>query len=343
MRAVKFANGRSVGDDWNPYFIAELNTSHFGDLSLAKDMILQAKECGCDCVKFQSWSASSLYSKSYYGSNAIAKRIINKFSLSESDMLALAEYSRGISIDFASTPYSLEEAMFLRDSCNVPFIKIASMELDNLRYLSQLAELHVPLVLSTGMGSFDEIDRAVDVILSTGNESLVILHCISIYPCDEQHVQLLNITGLRDRFPGIPIGFSDHTLGCEIPIASISLNACVIEKHFTLDSGRIGMDNQMATEPDDMRRMVMACRKVFRSLGTSQRIVAEEEVLQLKKMRRSAVATRRLLKGDHLTESDFSFKRPATGIPPNKIDAYLGRRLMRDVEEGEHIGELDFD
>ena len=181
MSIVRLRNGREVGDYLKPYIVAELNTSHFGDTDIARDMICQAKAAGCDCVKFQSWSAETLYCESYYKDNAIAKRIVKKFSLDKSQLQALAHYAADVGIDFSSTPYSIEEARFLVESCNVPFVKIASMELDNHPYLSQLGQLGVPLVLSTGMGQWDEIVSAVRTILATGNTQLIVLHCTSVY------------------------------------------------------------------------------------------------------------------------------------------------------------------
>ena len=157
MAEMTLRNGRVVGDYLKPYIVAELNTSHFGNVDIAKDMISKAKEVGCDCVKFQSWSADSLYCASYYKENKIAKRIFNKFSMDSAQLKELSIFSKQVGIDFSSTPYSIDEAEFLVNECSVPFVKIASMELNNLPYLMKLGELGAPLVLSTGMGTFEEI------------------------------------------------------------------------------------------------------------------------------------------------------------------------------------------
>lgn len=337
MAGITLRNGRIVADYTNPYIVAELNTSHFGDLDLAKSMIAKAKEVGCDCVKFQSWSTDSLYAKSYYKENKITKRMINKFSLDQIALKTLANYSKDIGIDFSSTPYAREEAEFLIHECQVPFVKIASMELNNLPYLSFLGRLKIPLVLSTGMGTLEEIVRAVSTIADAGNHQIIILHCNSTYPLPAIAARLHNIIGLRTEFPQYPIGYSDHTIGSEIPTAAVALGACLIEKHFTLDSNRIGMDNQMASEPAEMKDMIDKCRVVQVALGGAGRILDESELAQAPKMRRSLVTALPLKAGHVLREVDLDAKRPGNGIPPTDVGLVIGKQLMVDLDDGELI------
>lgn len=334
MSVIRLRNGREIGDYLKPYIVAELNTSHFGDLDIARNMIWQAKTAGCDCVKFQSWSADTLYCESYYKGNAIAERIVKKFALDSAALQALSRCAADLEIDFSSTPYSIEEARFLVEECNVPFVKIASMELDNLPYLTELGNLGVPLVLSTGMGSFAEIIRAVQTVQDTGNRQLIILHCTSVYPSTPEMIRLQNIVGLRTEFPHHPIGYSDHSIGIEIPAASVALGACLIEKHFTLDNKRIGMDNQMATEPVEMQAMVHACHKVHTAMGGTARILCPEELEQIPKMRRSMVSNRDLAVGAVLRREHIEFKRPGTGVSPADHDRYIGRTVQAHIERG---------
>lgn len=343
MSLVSLRNGKIVGDYKKPYYVAELNTSHFGDLSIAKKMIDQAKSVGCDCVKFQSWSADTLYSNSYYENNPIAKRVIGKFSLDNEQLAELAAYCVAIDIDFTSTPYSIEEAQFLVKQCNVPFIKVASMELNNLPYLQQLGGLGVPLVLSTGMGLLQEILDAVNVIQQTGNDQLIVLHCTSIYPAEPKLIRLKNILGLRETLNNIPVGYSDHSQGIEIPVASIAYGACLIEKHFTLDKSKIGMDNQMATEPDEMRLMISACNRVYESLGAGDRQLSQEEKEQALKMRRSMVAKVEIESGRYLKSELVEFKRPGTGIAPPYAQSFFGRKVIRTIRAGDLIMNSDFE
>jgi sialic acid synthase SpsE len=343
MSVVKLRNGRLIGDYYKPYIVAELNTSHFGDVEIALEMIRQAKEADCDCVKFQSWSAETLYCEDYYKSNAIAKRIFKKFALDNSALKELSRYAAEIKIDFASTPYSIEEARFLVEHCNVPFVKIASMELDNLPYLTELGKLGVPLVLSTGMGTSSDVIRAVNTIQETGNQQLVILHCTSVYPSASGIIRLQNITGLRSEFPQYPIGYSDHSIGIEIPASSVALGACLIEKHFTLDSKRIGMDNQMATEPAELQEMVRACNNVYLAMGGTARLLCNDEQQQIQKMRRSMVSIQDLPVGTVLSAEHIEFKRPGTGISPANHKTYLGRKVRLAINRGEVIHPASLD
>ncbi len=337
MSVIRLRNGREIGDYLKPYIVAELNTSHFGDTEIARDMIRQAKAAGCDCVKFQSWSSDTLYCEGYYKDNAIAKRFVKKFALDTPALQALSRFAAEQQIDFASTPYSIEEARSLVEHCNVPFIKIASMELDNLPYLTALGNLGVPLVLSTGMGSSAEIIRAVHTIQATGNQQLVILHCTSVYPSAPEIIRLQNIAGLRTEFPQYPIGYSDHSIGVEIPAASVALGACLIEKHFTLDSKRIGMDNQMATEPAEMQAMVRACHNVHAAMGGAARLLSPHEREQIPKMRRSMVSTKDLPVGTVLAPEHIEFKRPGTGVSPADHEQYIGCTVSVAIERGSVI------
>ncbi len=332
MASIQFRDSTTVGDFHSPYFIAEINTSHFGDMSIAKEMILKAQESGCDCVKFQSWSAETLYSKTYYDDNPIAKRFVEKFSFTKNELLELSKYCQNIGIGFASTPYSNDEVDFLVNESNAPFIKIASMELNNYPYLSYIGKTQVPIILSTGMGDIDEIRKAIQTIENEGNRNIVILHCISIYPPEISTIQLNNILGLREEFPKYPIGFSDHSLGVEIPTASIALGACLIEKHFTLDKSKIGMDNQMASEPLEIKKMIEQCKNVQLAMGSKERIVSTKEIEQRKNMRRSVILTKDLSAGSKLQASDLDVKRPGTGFKPEKMTSLIGRTLLNDVK-----------
>lgn len=343
MTAVAFHEGRMIDNYLETYFIAELNTSHFGNIDVAKEMIDKAHEVGCNCVKFQSWSAETLYSEAYYKDNPVSKRVVKKFSFDNKELKELSDYARTIGIDFSSTPYSCDEAMFLVEECGVPFVKIASMELNNLPYLVFLAQLGVPLILSTGMGTMEEIQKAVEVIGKHNDSKLIILHCTSIYPTEPENIRLLNIQGLREQFPDVPIGYSDHSLGADIPAAAVALGACIIEKHFTLDSSRIGMDNQMATQPEDMRAVIGACKNIHSALGGLERILDEKEKEQALKMRRSLIVRRPLRKGHVLTQDDIDAKRPANGIPPSDIDHVIGKTLKRDYGDEDLIALVDLE
>ena len=332
MAEIKFKDGTLVGNNLKPYIIAEVNSSHNGCIDTAKKMIDAAINAGCSCVKFQSWTPDTLYSKTYYEKNPIAKRIVKKMSLSEEELLEVSEYCNAKGIGYSSTPYSEAEVDFLLNKCNAPFIKIASMDINNFPFLEYIGKTGSPIILSSGMADFEEIQRAVKVIESTGNQNLVILHCISIYPAPPETIHLNNITMLKDEYPQYPIGFSDHTLGTEVAGAAISLGASVVEKHLTLDRSRMGMDNNMAIEPLEMKQLVDNCNTVQKAMGSYVRVVSNEELLQRENMRRSIIAKKDLKEGTVLTKEDLYAKRPGTGIAPDQYERVIGAKLNRNIE-----------
>ena len=343
MPSITLKNSIRIGEGNPPYFVAELNSSHYGSVETAKQMIDAAADCGCNCVKFQSWSSETLYSRTYFRANPIAERFVKKFSMSVDQLSELAEYCKNAGVDFSSTPYSREEVDFLADKIGAPFIKIASMELNNYPFLEYIAKKGTPIVLSTGMGTEEEVCRAVETIEKAGNHDICLLHCISNYPPEISEINLLNIVGLQEKFPNYPVGFSDHSSGTEMAAAAVALGACLIEKHLTLDKTKIGMDNQMATEPDEMKLMVQQCHNVRTALGSKERTVLDAELEQRKNMRRSLIYTRDMEAGEVITEVDIDAKRPGTGFPPEDMPKYIGRTVTRHVERDTLIVREDFE
>ena len=309
MAECVLKDGAIVKDYGTPYFVAEVNSSHSGNMDAAKQMIDAAVAAGCSCVKFQSWSASSLYSRSYYQKNPMAKRFVDKFSLTPEQLKILAQYCRSCGIAFSSTPYSEDEVDFLAEECEAPFIKIASMELNNLPYLRYIGKKKLPVVLSTGMGEMEEIEKAVNALESVGNKEIVL--------------------------------FSDHTLGDAAAVAATALGAALIEKHLTLDAKKIGMDNQMAMEPEALTHLVIKCKEVHQALGSKERVVSEAEYKQRENMRRSVVSARDLSAGSILQAEDLYVKRPGTGVPPDRLESLLGKKLNKDIEADMLILETD--
>lgn len=343
MNGIKFNDGKVIKNYGRPYMIAEVNSSHNGNVDVAKKMIDAAVESGCDCVKFQSWSTETLYSKSYYQKNPIAKRFVDKLSLTSKELKMMAEYCEEKGIGFSSTPYSKQEVDFLVDECKVPFIKIASMEIDNLEFLNYIAKKNIPIVLSTGMADMQEIEDAVREIENAGNRNIVLLHCVSIYPVDVEKINLNNIIELQNRFPEYPIGFSDHTLGDAAAVAAIALGTAVLEKHITLDAKKIGMDNQMAMEPEELSVLVEKCRQINLALGSRDRIVLPEEIEQRKNMRRSVIVTKDIKKGHVLCREDLDVKRPGTGLSPKRLLECIGKSVNKDIEADIVLMEKDFE
>ncbi|MCK4527550.1 N-acetylneuraminate synthase family protein [candidate division WOR-3 bacterium] len=329
-----------------PYIIAEIGANHNGDMDLAIKMIDAAKTCGCHAVKFQSWTPDSLIAKEEYDRNqqyndspkkhfGSLKEMVEKYYLRPEQHRELKHYCDKIGIEFCSTPFFEDEADLLEE-LGVHFYKIASMDINNLSFLKHVAGKGKPIVLSTGMASLAEIENAVKAIEDEGNRQIILLHCIAIYPPAYEDINLNNIPMLRQTF-GYPVGFSDHTIGISIPLASVALGSCVLEKHFTLDKDLPGWDHEVSANPEEMRMIVAESRNIVKSLGTFRRTVSQAEEEKKVKFRRSIVTNAHLKKGHKITSTDLSFKRPGSGISPDESDYVIGRTLNKDIEGDELI------
>ena len=325
-----------------PYIIAEIGANHNGNMDLAKRLIIEAKESGADCVKFQSWSKDSVFSKKKYDDNYFIaddyrdrsdftlEQIVDEYSISEEELLDMKKFADSIGIDCSSTPFNKKEADFLIDKLESPFIKVASMDLNNYPFLEYLAKKNKPIIISTGLSELYEIDRAVKTIENAGNKEIVILHCVATYPPIDSDVNLNNIKTLMNTYPEYPIGFSDHTLGVTIPLAAVSLGACLIEKHFTLDKNMEGWDHKVSATKDEMTEIVDNSQRIIDALG-SFRISATESKEKKKEFRRSIVITKDLKKGYVLQEEDLDYKRPGGGFSPGMTEFIVGRTLNKDL------------
>lgn len=343
MASITFRNGTVLSDFGKPYIVAEMNMGHTGKVELAKKMILSAKECGCDCVKFQSWTVQSLYSKVVYERNPIAKRIADRFALSEKKLLEIKKYCDEIGITFSSTPYDKQEVYYLANVCEAPYIKVASMDLNNYPFLEYIASKQLPIVLSTGMADIEEIQKAVQTIYDSGNRQVCLLHCVAEYPPELESINLNNIHLLRSEFPECPIGLSDHSTGIEVSTAAVALGVCMIEKHFTLDKTVCGWDNEMAMEPREMQQLVQNSRNVYIAMGKRERVVSLAELEQRQRIRRSVVAARDITKGAVLVAEDLDCKRPGTGLPPERMKLLIGKKVKRKITTDEMILDCDLE
>ncbi len=335
---IKLTNKKHVFNFCEPYIIAELGSNHNGNMELAKRLILEAKESGADCVKFQSWSKNTIFSKKKFDDNYFIaddyrdrddytlEEIVEEYSISEEELLSMKAFADSVGIDCTSTPFSKKEADFLIDKLESPFIKIASMDLNNYPFLEYIAKKGKPIVLSTGLSSLYEIDKAVKTIEAAGNNQIVILHCVAIYPPKDEDVNLNNIKTFMQIYPEYPIGFSDHTLGTEIPLAASALGACLIEKHFTLDKDMEGWDHKISATKSEMSTIVKGSKRISAALGSS-RILSVESAERKTEFRRSAVINKDMRAGSILRLSDIEFKRPGYGITPEELKYILGRKL----------------
>lgn len=320
-----------------PYIIAEVAANHNGDMDLAKRLIEQAKEAGCDCVKFQSWTKQSLFTKQLYD-NALEKTL-DQYSMTKDKLMEMKRYCDHVGIDFACTPFSKKEVDFLV-RLQVPFIKLSSTEVNNPGLLQHAANTGLPIVLSTGMSTLAEIDEAVRVLEQAGNRRIVILHCISVYPPQDEMVNLHNIELFKQAFP-YPVGFSDHTIGTAIPLAAVAKGACVIEKHFTLDKQMPGWDHKVSANPVEMQQIVTDSRRIAKALGSYQRKLSEVEWKNRELFRRSIVAARDIPLGKVLEYDDLDVKRPGTGLDPIYIDLLVGKPVKRAIRYDELLQKDD--
>jgi N,N'-diacetyllegionaminate synthase len=344
MKTVKLGSFE-VGRDRPPYIIAEVGSNHNGDMGICRKLIDAAAEAGAHAVKFQSWTENSLIAREEYDRNTdysdkkrhfgSLREMVKAYQFTADQHTDACSYCKDRGIAFCSTPFSNDEADLL-ERLDVPFFKIASMDIVHLPLLKHVARKKRPMMIATGMATLAEIEEAVEVVRSEGNEQIILLHCISIYPPDYEIINLRNMITLQQAFE-VPVGFSDHTIGTAIPLAAIAMGACVIEKHFTLDKDMAGWDHAISADPQELQAIVEEGKNVFVAAGSSRRVVSEAEMEKRKKFRRSLVARRALRQGHVITEEDIDAKRPGTGISPNQIPYVLGRKLARDLEEDQVI------
>src|SRR5271166_5589817 len=338
MRTIKLGH-LEIGPGKPPYIVAEVGSNHNGDMNLCRRMIDAAAAAGAQAVKFQSWTDTSLIAEEEYARNTeysdkkkhfgSLREMVIAYRLTAEQHREAHAHCQARGIAFCSTPFSTEEVDLL-EKLGVPFFKIASMDVVHLPLLKYVARKQRPVVISTGMATLAEIEQAVETVRAEGNEQIVLLHCVSIYPPEYDTVHLRNMATLQQAF-GVPVGFSDHTLGTAIPLAAIALGACMIEKHFTLEQDLEGWDHAISANPEQLKTIVEEGRHIVTALGDSERTVSAAEIEKRKKFRRSLVTTRQLQRGHVLTEADLDAKRPGTGIRPDEIAYALGRRLASDM------------
>lgn len=350
---MKLTKNKEVFNYCRPYVIAELGSNHNGDMGLAKKLILEAKASGADCVKFQSWSSESIFANKKYEDNYFIaddyrdrkdftlEEIVKEYSISENELLDMKGFCDEVGIDCSSTPFSKREADFLVDKMESPFIKVASMDLNNYPFLAYLARKGKPMILSVGLSELFEIDRAIRTIEENGNRRIIILHCVSTYPPVDTDVNLNNISTLMKIYPDYCVGFSDHTIGIDIPLAAVAMGACIIEKHFTLDKGMEGWDHKVSADRDELEVIVKSSKRINNALG-SYRISAPESDEKKAEFRRSIVLTRAMKCGEKIGPDDIDYKRPGTGLKPEMTDFVVGLHVTKDLEYDHILTKGDF-
>ncbi|RDV16121.1 N-acetylneuraminate synthase [Pontibacter diazotrophicus] len=334
--------------------IAEAGVNHNGDMALAKQLINVAAEAGADYVKFQTFKADKLVSKSakqaeYQVKNQAGQSddsqygMLKRLELSEQHHYELQEYANQKGIKFLSTGFEHDSINFL-DELGLDFFKIPSGEITNKPYLKHVAGKGKPVVLSTGMASLKEIDEALEVLEEAGlqREDITVLHCNTEYPTPIEDVNLKAMLTIRDAFK-INVGYSDHTMGIEVPVAAVALGATIIEKHFTLDKNLPGPDHKASLEPAELKAMVQSIRNIELALsGDGRKKPSPSEKKNKPMVRKSLFYSGAIPAGTVLEESHFIAKRPATGISPMRIDDLLGKTLKKEVNEGDPVEHNDF-
>ncbi len=328
--------------------IAEAGVNHNGNIELAKQLIEAAANAGVDFVKFQTFKADSLVSKTAKKAEYQKKNIgdgddsqyamLKKLELTESMHHELIAHCKQCGVRFLSTGFDTKSIDFL-DSLDIPLFKIPSGEITNKPYLQHIASKRKPVVMSTGMADMDEIKAALAILSENGvpKEQITVLHCNTEYPTPMDDVNLIAMKHIRYEL-GVKVGYSDHTNGIEVPIAAVALGATIIEKHFTLDRNLPGPDHKASLEPNELKAMVDAIRNIEKAIsGSGLKEPSPSEQKNKEIARKSIVAATTIQKGEPFSEANLAVKRPGNGISPMRWNEIIGQKAKRDFHEDELI------
>ncbi len=326
------------------FVIAEAGVNHNGSLELALQLVDAAKASGADAVKFQTFRADLLATRSAhkaaYQERTTANeesqfQMLQRLELDAAAHKRLIAHCSQIGIQFLSSPFDAQSADLLA-AMNVPLYKVPSGEITNLPFLEHIASKGRPVILSTGMSTLGEVEEAVHVLKAAGATQLTLLHCVTEYPAPFDQINLRAMQTLKIAF-GLPVGYSDHTPGFEIAVAAVALGAEVIEKHFTLDRSLPGPDHAASLEPGELQQMMNAIRHVEVALGDGIKGPALCELPNISVARKSLVAARGMSAGHKLVADDLDIKRPGNGLAPRLMSAVLGHTLRVNIEKDEMV------
>ena len=343
-RNIKIGN-RMIGPGYPPYFIAEIGGNFDGSMDKAKRLIDAAKEAGADCAKFQTFTAETIVSEGGFSKMTLhgvhgswGRTVSEVFKDVEFPMewhREIADYCKSVGIDFSTSPY-FREAVDLCADMNVPFIKIGSGEITWLEMLDYTARKRLPVMLATGDATMSEIDEAVRTIERTGNRDLVLMQCITNYPSKIDSANVNVLKTYQNAF-GCLTGYSDHSPGHVVALASVVLGGCVVEKHFTLNKKDKGPDHPHSMEPNEFKFMVDSIREAERAMGSTRKEVVDEESETVFVQRRCLYAKKNMNRGQVITVADLDVLRPALGIPPKFKNMVIGRAVNKDIPAGDPI------
>ena len=331
--------GYKIGKKHPTLIIAEIGINHRGNLQFAKDLIKEAKESGCEIAKLQTYSAKnrvsdktmeSKYADRTLGMEESTSEMFSRFELTYDEHLELINYAKELEIPLISTPFDEESVDMLLD-LGVQAFKIASFDIVNLPFIRYVASKGLPIILSTGMSQMSEIEDAIDAISQERNPNLVLLHCVSAYPCDISDVNLKVIDTMRKSF-GVPVGYSDHTVGTLASNMTFTLGADMLEKHFTLDKLMEGPDHVLSADPKEMKTIVSDRNKIFIALGDGIKRPTPIEYRQINSQRKSIFAKIQIKKGEILTLENITVKGPGLGLLPKYLSIILGKKVTKDID-----------
>ncbi|MHA1284342.1 MAG: pseudaminic acid synthase [Promethearchaeota archaeon] len=342
MRDIKIKN-KKIGENKPTFIIAEAGSNHNRNLNQAKKLIEIAAEAEADAIKFQTYSAETLYSKKTKNPDYLKDvlhqktiwQLIKDIELPREWQGELADYSNSHDLIFLSTPFDFQAIKEL-EKLNIPAYKIASFEIVDLPFLKEIAKTKKPIILSTGMASMGDIEDAINAIREIGDNEIALLHCAVNYPPPLEDLNLRVIKTLKQAFQ-VPIGFSDHTMSIYIPSICVALGACIIEKHFTLNRSLSGPDHKFALEPDELKLMIKNIRDTENALGSPIKRLADSEKNLYLLARRSIIAKRKIPQGKIIESEDLIIKRPGYGIPPKFLNIIIGRTAKIDIDEDDII------
>ena len=326
------------------YIIAEAGVNHNGDVKIAKQLCLAAKNAGADAVKFQTWITDNIITKNVKqadyqaentGRNESQYEMLKKLELTFDQFREIKKYCDEIGIEFASTADDEESLDFLVD-LGIPFIKVGSGDVGNISYLRYIGSKKRPVILSTGMSTLADVEVSLKALRDGGATDIKLLHCTTNYPCPFDSVNLKAMDTLHNAF-GLKVGYSDHTVGIEVPVSAVARGAIIIEKHFTLDCNMEGPDHLASTEPEEFKKMVDSIRNIEKALGTGikQPTVAERDISKV--VLKRIVAKQTINEGDTITEKSICVKRNEKGLPASAWDIIVGTKARRTFDKDEGI------
>jgi N,N'-diacetyllegionaminate synthase len=330
-----------IGSGLPCFIIAEAGVNHNGDLEMARRLVDAAVTAGADAVKFQTFKAEQLVTahapKAEYQKRSTARDesqldMLRRLELSAEAHYELFRYCQRAGVIFLSTPFDMDSADFL-DELGVSLFKLPSGDITNLPLLSHVARKGKPMIISTGMSYLSEVEMCMRAVEDAGNREIILLHCVSNYPADPADTNLKAMHTMATAF-GVPVGYSDHTLGIEIPLAAVAMGACVIEKHITLDRTLPGPDQKASLEPSELTTMVKGIRMVEAATGHGRKEPALSEANTAVVARKSLVAAQDIPAGATLTEGLIAIMRPGTGLPPSMRSYLMGRTVRVPVPTG---------